>query len=572
MLYNSTKLVYCFLAAILAVFCLAVNVSIAQDNGTLTEKTRKGAVPSNIEIPKIDDLLKDLETNYSSDPDMKNYIEKLKESAGFSPEKTTSELSVLEELSDEEIEAKIIKSFKESDSYYGGGETEQTKKEKADIEREINLYDNTEPLTLSLEECLETAIHKNYQIKIAKATRDIDKWQFYQEVCRFIPDIDYEFILTDLNGTFVVDRIIPDKTTETTIVSRFKLRYPLFEGLDRIFSTISANYSYKSAKKLLSFTQNEIILDVTEQYYAVLENKINIDILKVNLEETLEQLRINTQRYKAGIGTKFDVLRAEAEIATAQQDLLVALNVLRLSQATLANTLGIRVFTPIVPEEEVIKTKQLLSEEYVLDELQLIAMKRRNDLQAANLDVKAARALKTAAYSNYIPKFYLEGQLANEGNTDLGVFPNRAIALRVDWMIGRGLGFKGFTEINELSAFVSKSKDVRTNLARNIEEDLLEAYYTTITAKEVIKETRKNVLSAVESRRLSVIRLEAGVGTFIDVLQSQSTATTAKIRYLRSIIAYNISQAQILFDMGVISKYSIINGYDPESETDTDED
>ena len=54
------------------------------------------------------------------------------------------------------------------------------------------------------------------------------------------------------------------------------------------------------------------------------------------------------------------------------------------------------------------------------------------------------------------------------------------------------------------------------------------------------------------------MRLNVGIGIFVDVLQAQVSATTAKIRLLNAIIDYNVAQASILFETGLISVNNLL--------------
>lgn len=56
------------------------------------------------------------------------------------------------------------------------------------------------------------------------------------------------------------------------------------------------------------------------------------------------------------------------------------------------------------------------------------------------------------------------------------------------------------------------------------------------------------------------MRLTNGVGTNIDVINAQRDFTQALVRKAQAIVAFNIQQAQLLRDIGVISYDTITSG------------
>lgn len=431
--------------------------------------------------------------------------------------------------------------------------------EKPDICGEIifDPFEGEYPITL--EESLTMVLEKNFDVKIFTEKKNQNKWQFYESVTDWFPDIRYEYFLTRIQGTFLVGGVVPVQVIETPIESNFILNCNI--SARKYFRLKEALYEYRSQEKELEFTKDEIILRTARDYYDLLKAKLSIEILETNIGQIEEQLRINKRKLEAGVGTKFDVLRAEADLFTAEQQLIAAKNRFRLSQAKLANTLGVPVLIQLVPDNNDVFLNEVFQDCFALKHAKWIAMTNRPDLTAQQFNIEAARQRKNDGYSFYIPEIDVIGQLANQGTANDGFFPSRTLGFLASWNGLDNLGFKGFTQIKARKAKLREEQFKYINKVRKIEEDLVNAYFSTITSRDLIEATRQELKSARESRRLSVLRLESGVGTFIDVLQSQSAYTRARINNLRAIIDYKIQQAQLLFEMGVISANNILNGY-----------
>ncbi len=431
--------------------------------------------------------------------------------------------------------------------------------EKPDICGEIVFDPTAGEYPITLEESLSIVLDKNFDVKIFTERKNRSKWLFYESVTDWLPDVLFEHELFRVAGTVLVGDILPISISETPIEVNFILDYDI--NIRKYFQLKETLYDFNSQKKELEFTKDEVILETVRNYYELLRAKLNIDILEVNKEQIEEQLRINQSKLEAGVGTKFDVLRAEADLATADQQLILAKNTYRLEQAQLANTLGIPVLFQLVPNNKDVFIKEIFEDCFTIEHAKMIALVNRPDLAAQQFNVEAARQRKYAGYAPYIPELKIFGRLAEQGTSRLGLFPSRLLGFRVNWNGFDNLGFKGFTQIKARNARLREEQFEYINRARNIEENLVSAYFSTIAARELVESTERELRSAKESRRLSVIRLEAGVGTFIDVLQAQSTYTTARINNLRAIVEYNISQSELLFEMGVISANNVLGGF-----------
>lgn len=427
-------------------------------------------------------------------------------------------------------------------------------------------FDKTKKaLPINIQKVLEIALANNFDIKIFFQRKESDRWLYYNSATELLPDITYTQLIQKNKGDFIVGDILNDDVDETVIESNFNFEYIL--SIHKFFNLMTFKNLYKAQKKQLEFTEAQVLKDTSVKYYELLGNKKGIEILETNLKQIEEQLRINNEKLEAGEGTKFDVLRAEADKARAEQALIVARNLYRFSQAQLANILGIPVLMELRPDDLDIKVETVFKKCFELEQAKNIAMKNRPDLKAAYFDILASKNLRNSGYSIYVPQLILRGQIAKQGTIGVYTGTNFVLAQSAFWEGGRGLGLRGFTDIKSLNAQLKETKLLYTNLSRDIEENLVAAFVETVADKDLIASTWTELQAASESRNLSVVRLREGIGTFIDVLQTQNTYTNAYINYIRAVLGYNISQIQLLFEMGVISADNIIEGYDYQTPT-----
>ena len=293
-----------------------------------------------------------------------------------------------------------------------------------------------------------------------------------------------------------------------------------------------------------------------------LEAKINIEVLLSNLRDRHEQLRLMIARYHIGIGSKYDILRAEAQYADAKQELISALNSLRLQQAKLANIMGIEVTLTLYPFEHGAKPRELIQKTNTIDSLYNVALQSREDIKAKRAEIRSLVNLKNRNYTDFAPYIDLRYEFAKVGVTgDQSLRTNHTWSLNVVVPLGEKMGVKTLTQKNADLAKVKTARLELTNLERNVKESIVSSYYSSRTALEKIEANKKQVEAAEEGLKFSLIGFDVGQNTFIDVLTSQTEKTSARQQLLRSIIEYNKAQAQMLFDTGVISPKTLLLNY-----------
>jgi outer membrane protein TolC len=89
--------------------------------------------------------------------------------------------------------------------------------------------------------------------------------------------------------------------------------------------------------------------------------------------------------------------------------------------------------------------------------------------------------------------------------------------------------------------------------AINVLTQVRSSYLNTLTAEEQVDVTGEAVIAGREGLRLANLRLQHGVGTNLELIQAQRDYITALINQAQAIINFNISQAQLLHDIGQIS-------------------
>ncbi|MBK9145748.1 MAG: TolC family protein [Candidatus Melainabacteria bacterium] len=133
------------------------------------------------------------------------------------------------------------------------------------------------------------------------------------------------------------------------------------------------------------------------------------------------------------------------------------------------------------------------------------------------------------------------------------------IGIQLDWNFA-GSGIPDMANIQSARAIARKTLlEANQELIKVIQE-VRDSYLTSETAERLIEVATKEVLSSAEQLRLARVRLANGVGTNIDVINAQRDFTSALVNKADAIITFNIAQAQLLRDVGLIGRETLTSG------------
>lgn len=451
--------------------------------------------------------------------------------------------------------------FKELNERASTDEKQYVEDSQKQLDGRIEKSLEVEFVYTDLEDCINTALENNYNIKTLAAIKKNKEWMYKNSISMLAPDVDYTYSLNKYSGQFLVGGILDARFNEIAFSNTFNVKMPINVGI--FFGMSVQKRAKNAATHNLEFTKEETILNTGIAYYDLLEKKLELDVFSKNLRDRGEQLRIAQARHRIGVGAKFDVLRAEAEVAKAKQEYISGYNSIRLYQAKLANILGIDVITPVYPYEYNITTKKLMDDSTEIEALYKIALEQREDVKAKKQEIEAQKAKIKAYWSEFVPTLNLQYQKAVVSTTRIDPKSNDTIGFFVTAPLGKKMGLDTITRIKAEEATLEQMKLNLIVLERNIKENIISSYYTSKNLLEKIDAAKKQIAAADESLKSSIVRLNIGESTFIDVLQAQSEKVMARQSYVVYISQYNKQQIRLLFDTGTISPANVLVNYKP---------
>jgi outer membrane protein TolC len=283
--------------------------------------------------------------------------------------------------------------------------------------------------------------------------------------------------------------------------------------------------------------QEQLRLDTANLYYTLQQAREGIRINQAFLDEASENLRTSRIRQQEGVGTQFDVLRAEVQFANARQNLIQSQSDEKVAQRDLARLLNLPPMVAVQSTPVKLQGEWPLS----LDDSIITAFENRPELDQALAQKAISEQQAIAARTANGPRVSLFGNYTQQNvvNQDLGWLDDYSFGARVSMRVFDGGAARARARQQQRNADIAAQQFSQT--VDQVRFDVEQAYYNLQANQENITTAEVAVGQAKEALRLANLRFDAGVGTQLDVLQAQSEVTQAEVNYVQAVLGYNRS-------------------------------
>lgn len=274
--------------------------------------------------------------------------------------------------------------------------------------------------------------------------------------------------------------------------------------------------------------------DVITAYYNLQDADAQLGINLAAVKNAQESLRNAQIQEKAGLGTKFDVIRADVQRATAQQDVVKIRSQQKSAQKAIAQLLNISGDVEYSAAETIaMKEQWSLSLEKSIAE----ALNNRPELKQQEIRRKISKFNAKAAEN--IPQYSLFANynIGKDLQSSAGFGDTYSVGARVSFNLLDGGAASSKVERELVGADIAETQYAgnRDQVRLQVEQ----SYLSLQSNKENITTAKGAQAQAQESLRLARLRLAAGVGTQLDVINAETELTRAKSNYSRAIVNYN---------------------------------
>ncbi|MEG4572581.1 TolC family protein [Microcoleus sp. N3A4] len=292
----------------------------------------------------------------------------------------------------------------------------------------------------------------------------------------------------------------------------------------------------------------QLRFDTAEAYYTLQNADGQVAIRQASVRNAQQSLRDAEALERAGVGTRFAVLQAQANLANEVQQLSVARRDQRVAQRRLAEILNISQSANLTAADPV---EQAGSWRLSLEESIVQAFKNRPELEQQLVQRDISKQQRRSILAARLPQLSVGGSYNVLGQDPDNPDPYAArgwadgysIRASLTWSIFDGGAANARAKQREADITIAESRfdQLRNQVRREVEQ----AYFGLESSFENIETSEAGVLQSREALRLARLRFQAGVGTQTDVIQAETDLTRAERNRLSAIVTYNLGLSSL---------------------------
>ena len=328
----------------------------------------------------------------------------------------------------------------------------------------------------------------------------------------------------------------------TNFTAQAQLTYNIYTSGNRSSTIKIAEEQLRNAQLEVEQISEEIRLNVATQYYNLQQADEQVRIARSAVRNAQASLKDAQALEQAGVGTRFDVLRFEVNLANSQQNLTSAFSQQKIARSNLANLLSLSQAVEISAADDV-KLAGLWDKS--LEESIVLAFKNRPELRQNLVQRNISEQQRRQALSAIKPQISLIANydLLDQFDDRVGLTDGYSVALRATMTLFDGGAAKAqaFQAKTNIALAETQFAQQRNQIRFEVEQ----AYSTLKSSLDNVQTANSALDQAKESLRLARLRFQAGVGTQTEVIASEDDLTEAEGNRITAILDYNRALANL---------------------------
>ncbi|MBK9518394.1 MAG: TolC family protein [Anaeromyxobacter sp.] len=304
------------------------------------------------------------------------------------------------------------------------------------------------------------------------------------------------------------------------------------------FAIRASGAGQELAAKTVEQARRDVLFGVAQSYYGVTSLRKLVRISEELLGTAQRQERDARVRLEAGTIAKVAHLRAQIDLARAEQDLVRASNAYQGAKISLATLLDRDdAFEVVEPPEPAVPADAA--------GLEASALEQRPDVLAARRNVDLATELKRATAGRYLPSLGAFGRWQVSDPAGLtGDKTTWAAGLALNWTLFDG-GLRE-AELREGGAKVAEATAARRSLERKAVAEVRQALLDLESARANAVKAQEQARLAKENQRLVDVSYRAGAATAVEQADATAALRTAAIAAASDELAAQLAALKLL--------------------------
>lgn len=409
-------------------------------------------------------------------------------------------------------------------------------------------------LALSLDDAIQRGLKNNLGAILSGTQTASTRAQKLSQLQPLLPDVEFDAHEAKLQVDLAAQGLrIPGFPTIIGPFGYTDLRATLTWSLldvKALRTYMAAKHQFKAAQLSEQDARDMVVLSVGNAYMLVLADQSRVESFQAQVATAKISLDQANANHDAGTAPKIDVLRAQVDYQSLEQQLIVAQNGLEKDKLALDRVIGL-------PLEQKINLSDK-APYAVLDHLDVDATIKqahanRKDLASLLEQTRAAEEQRKAATADRLPTVKVDADYG-----DIGV------NVRHSHGTGNAQGtlsvpvFKEFALRGEAQVAQSQldtQKAQLSDLNAQVDADIRDALLDIDAAQKQVEVARSSVDLANEALNEAQQRYAAGVSDNLAVSQAQQSVAQANDQYVSSLYRDNVAKLSLVRSLGAGQEY-----------------
>ena len=325
---------------------------------------------------------------------------------------------------------------------------------------------------------------------------------------------------------------------------------------------------------ILSSVRNARILRAQTIYFNTLRAQHQVDVSNAALANAQRQLTDATNLNSAGVGQRIDVLRAQTQVDTAEQDLATSENNYGVAltsfndlvgrplnaPVTLQDAAGVSIAQPVTdfsqvgaPDAKAAPPLPNAPQEVAainIDNALRYANQARPEILQAQINVRVAQTGIKLARAGLEPTFSLTAAGDYYPDTNFQFVRKRTAQITANLNIPLYDGGATRDRVQEAHLSTDNAGTSLASTRSDVALDVRQSYLNLVTAAQQIGAANAALQSAIAARQLAELRYQGQVGTYLEVTDAQSALVQSENNQVDAVYNYLVARAQFQNSIG----------------------
>ena len=417
--------------------------------------------------------------------------------------------------------------------------------------------------TLTLQECINIALEKNYDLLISEERVNVAEAGLRSAFGEYLPtisaNIGYNRQLNNLSQSLVFgDRVIQSNQNPNRYNASTGARLTLFDGFAREYNYSSSKDNLESVKFNLEQLKRDIKIQIYRAFTEVIRNSQIVRIRKENIEVGKIDLEKMKAQYKAGVTALPVIYSQEAELGNLEYELLTAENNQFNSKANLLILMGLSPDLDVkfdvnsIPSEVTQKDVDSFYNNHN-DERELIrkALNNRYDIKSYDMSGNAAKSAKKAVEGSYFPNISASTgwTWANTEITEFNTRGNFAVGLNLNIPIFNN--FRTDQQVQNAELQLKQAEIEKQRLENRVRNEVKTTLLNLEISQKQLQVSEKSYQSSLKNNESTKERYRVGAATLLELQKSNTQFINSQLNKVNAAYNYFKAKRELLYAIGV---------------------